>query len=194
LSVQSTFENIQRGDVTAFEKVFNDHYDALCFYAVKIISDHDEAEEVVQNTFVNVWNKKEQLEVKGSLKSYLFQSVHNACLNILKHKKVEREYESYQLQVAENIDHSDDLVSAELKEEIERALQTLPGKRRKIFLMNRMEGFRYKEIAEKMGLSIKTVENQIGRALKQLRGELSEFLSLLIWISIEIIKQIDRWG
>jgi len=184
----SILDKIKSGDAEAFEMVFNEHYQPLCFYALKILGDKDDAEEVVQNMFVNFWNKREQVSITGSLKSYLYQSVHNASLNVIKHEKVKRDYEDYKTYVSDLEDVSDTMESGELNKRIEYLVMAMPPERKKIFLLSRVDGLRHKEIADKLGISVKTVENQIGRALKFLRTELAEFMAIGILILNELIK------
>ncbi len=188
---QSTILQIKHGDKKAFEDTFHAYYSALCGFAMRFVRDPDEAEEVVQDTFVRIWQKREQISINHSLKSYLFQSVRNSCLNTLKHQVVVREYESDQQMYALREDMVDSVVTDELESKIKATIGLLPPERKKIFLMSRDEGLRYAEIAEKLNISVKTVENQIGRALKFLREELADFL-VVLWIIY--ITNTGGWG
>lgn len=143
------------------------------------ISDKDQAEELVQEVFTNVWVKADSLEIKSSVKSFLFTATRNTCLNFLKHKKVEQQYAGQYLHANhhENAVEYDELVGR-----LEEAMNKIPEKCREIFELSRFEGKRYKEIAEELGLSLKTVENQMGKALKILRNELGDYLPLIIWL------------
>jgi RNA polymerase sigma-70 factor (ECF subfamily) len=176
------FSEIQKGDMQAFERVFKEHYDGLCRFANSYLLDVDEAEEVVQGTFIGFWEKRENLQIETSLKAYLYRSVRNSCLNEIKRQKVRQVHAQavlqQEVQVAEASDH--DALKIELEDRIHHAIQTLPEQCRLIFKMSRFEELKYQEIADQLGLSIKTVENQIGKALKVLREQLKDYLPMII--------------
>jgi len=176
------FSEIQKGDMQAFERVFKEHYDGLCRFANSYLLDVDEAEEVVQGTFIGFWEKRENLQIETSLKAYLYRSVRNSCLNEIKRQKVRQVHAQavlqQEVQVAEASDH--DALKMELEDRIHHAIQTLPEQCRLIFKMSRFEELKYQEIADQLGLSIKTVENQIGKALKVLREQLKDYLPMII--------------
>lgn len=161
----------------------------LCGYARKYLDDVDQAEEVVQEMFFNFWQKKEKLDINISIEAYLFRSVRNSCLNYLKHLKIREEHRlatNHELRKKEQEIH-DSVVALELQERIENVIDQLPPERKKIFKMSRYEELKYKEIAEKLNLSVKTVEAQMGKALKYLRLHLAEYLSVFIIFIIEIL-------
>lgn len=166
----------------AFRGFFDDHYGPLVSFAAQYVQDRDDAEEIVQEVFANLWAKADHIQIQHSVKSLLFTSVRNACLNYLKHQKVHRNYEQHQLYVSK--DHSDavPLEYDELKGRLNAALDTIAPKCREIFEMSRFEGKRYKEIAEELGLSLKTVENQMGKALKILKDALGDYLIVILWL------------
>jgi len=167
-----------------FEVFFNEHYPMMVGFAMNYLSDKDQAEELVQDVFTNVWIKAETIEITASAKSYLFTATRNACLNFIKHQKVERAYAS---QVESPLSVSSDEVEyAELEHRLENAMKKIPEKCREIFEMNRFEGKRYKEIAGELNLSLKTVENQMGKALKILRSELGDYLPLILWFFLNM--------
>lgn len=171
--VQITFEEIRKEGEVAFNKAFDLYYVSLCFYVNKILFDFDLSRSVVQQVFVDLWIKRDQLRI-DSLKSYLYQSVRNAALDILKHKKAESKY-LLSLEKEEPGHLSDLIEEAELADRINRAIQNLPEKCREIFILCRFEELKYAEIAEKLNISVKTVEMQISIALKKLRAELSDY-------------------
>lgn len=185
---------IQDGDKKAFEEVFRALYAALCSYANNYLKDHDQAEEVVQEVFCNYWNKRKSLEITGTLDAYIFQSVRNACFNYIKHQKVRRDYALDQLSSLrhEETQQHDVLIALELEQKIEECLLQLPPERQKIFRMSREEGLKYKEIAEKMNISIKTVEAQMGKALHSMREKLLAYLSLALLIGWDIIHWLNN--
>ncbi len=186
----TALNNLRTGNEKFFEKLFRDNYASLCGYAVRYIGDSDQAEEVVQDMFFNFWQKRESLDIQTSVEAYLFRSVRNACLNLLKHLKVSDKYrESNKISMQEQEKRADDIVVAlELEERIETAIEELPKERKRIFKMSRHEGLKYKEIAEQLNISIKTVEVQMGKALSHLREQLAEYLVVFIVLFIHIIK------
>lgn len=168
-----------------FEVIFKDHYNQLVHFALRYVSDDEVAEELVQETFSNIWIKAESIKVKTSLKSYLFGAIRNACLNYLKHEKVKQAYAANELFTSYEADEFDFLELDELKERIDKAFKKIPEKCRSIFEMSRYEGKKYQEIAEELSLSIKTIENQMGKALKILREELKDYLIMILWFMMD---------
>lgn len=180
---------ISQGNQQAFEALFKGYYANLCGYAIKYVWEKEQAEEIVQDLFYNLWEKRENLFISSSLDSYLFRAVRNACLNYLKHKKVRDNYASSTKSMyspGEGHDHNP-VETLELQKSIDDAIESLPPERKKIFKLSRFEGLKYKEIAEQLDISIKTVEAQMGKALKYLREELDEFLVILILVLVEIL-------
>jgi len=176
------FKAIQEGDETAFEMIFKSHYEPLCNYAYSFLQDRDEAEETVQATFLNVWEKKERIVIETSLKAYLYRAVRNSCLNVIKHAKIKKKHsDEAGLTLESSSDSvSQSVISSELDQKIGDALMALPEQCRLIFKMSRFEELKYSEIAAQLNISIKTVENQIGKALKIMRVHLKEYLPILI--------------
>jgi RNA polymerase sigma-70 factor (ECF subfamily) len=172
---------IGQGDERIFEQVFRKYYAGLCAYGRSILHDADEAEEIVQNVFVSIWEKREEIEITQSLKSYLYRAVHNHCLNRIKHQKVRDEHQQYALHYQEVSYESvsQTVYKNELEKQLAKAIEKLPEQCRIIFKLSRFDELRYQEIADQLGLSVKTVENQIGKALKILRTELADYLPIL---------------
>jgi RNA polymerase sigma-70 factor (ECF subfamily) len=170
---------LSKGDEDAFNCIFNMYYKGLVLYANKFLLDRDKAEEAVQGIFVKLWSGREQIIINTSIKTYLRKSVQNKCLDILKHKKVVQDYvDKVGRQPVEQTANSTDLILfAELNEKIEYSINNLPENCREIFKLSRYEGLKYVEIAQKMNISIKTVEVQIGKALKKLRDDLKQYLT-----------------
>lgn len=169
-------------DKKSFESLFHIHYSDLCSFAFHYLKDFPASEEIVQDLFVNLWAKKDELQIKSSLKSYLFQSTKNRCLNLIKHIEIRENYKGLN-QERRNEEESfsgREMEESELNLKIEKTVSKLPTERQRIFRMSRYEDLKYKEIAEKLNISIKTVENQMGKALKFLRDELADYLPFLI--------------
>jgi RNA polymerase sigma-70 factor (ECF subfamily) len=179
------FGKIKSGDVASFEQLFKKFYPELCFYATRLVKNSDVAEEIVQDFFVKLWEKKHTLDINTSLKNYLYRSVKNLCLNFVEHNKVKNKFKKYTLSNSLHSEQTEfDFLEIDLYEKLEDAIYSLPEKRQKIFRLNREEGLKYREIAEKLNLSIKTVETQMGLAFKYLREKLKHynfFLTLFIY-------------
>ena len=167
---------IRQGDKAEFESLFRSSYVSLVRYAKTLIKDHDTAEEIVQDLFFRLWQDKEKLNIESSLNGYLFRSVHNKCLHYIEHNRViERHAEEMSYSQSESQESPSDILNyKELQEKIASILERLPERCGKIFTMSRFEGLKYSEIADKLSVSIKTVEANMGRALKEFRKELTQ--------------------
>lgn len=189
---QILFEEIQKGNERAFNRAFDLYYSRLCFYADKILHDFDTSRSVVQQVFVDLWIKRENLAIT-SIQSYLYRAVHNSALDILKHKKIEYRYLS-SLESSEPESMTDLIEEAELADRINRTIQKLPERCREIFMLCRFEEMKYAEIAVQLGISVKTVEMQISIALRRLRKELSDYqmVHLLALISSKKFQNFYR--
>ena len=149
---------------------------------------NEDAENIVHDVFLTLWERKEEIEISFTLTTYLFTLVKNRCLNFLRHKLIEEEYNSqmkeelgFKLYALEAFDYSYQS-EEELQEIIRRALDTLPERCREIFIKSRIEGLKYKEISDELGISVNTVENQMVTALKKLRVALKDYLPLLLFL------------
>lgn len=187
-------KQIKNGDKNAFESIFKHYYSHLCAYANKFVQDIDESEEIVQEVFFQIWQKRENLDIKSAFKSYLFRAVRNSCLNNIKHKNIQIKHQDYTLHNNEGnqTEFEDKLETNELEERIRIAIDKLPTERKKIFLMIRFEELKYKEVAEKLSISTKTIENQMGKALKFMREELKDYLPVFILIAFETITNLFK--
>lgn len=166
---------------TSFEFLFKTHFKALHAYAYTILQESDTAEEMVQNVFCKLWEKRDTTFLNQSAKAYLYRSVHNECLNHLKHQKVKSKYQSHAARNSNTMENAGaNTEHKELQMHLLNALNDLPEQCRTIFQMSRFEELKYREIADKMGLSVKTIENQMGKALRILRYKLVDFLPAII--------------
>ena len=187
------FRKIQQGDQNSFKSVFDQHYQGLCNYARKFLDDMDTAEEIVQDLFVRFWEKRADMELSTSLSSYLYRSVHNGCLNYIKSQNVRSQHRANVEASSQDghQDFEDTYATHELSERIANVIESLPEQCRKIFKLKRQENLKNREIAEKLGISIKTVEAQMGKALKILREKLKDYaiaILLLAWILDYLFK------
>jgi RNA polymerase sigma-70 factor (family 1) len=189
---QQRFAQIRAGNEQAFESLFREHYAVLCAFSRKFVTDPDAAEEIVQDLFLGLWEKRADLMPTLSLRSYLFAAVRNGCLNHLKHIKVRGRHVEHvaaqPLEVAE--DPQEALQAAELAARISLAIDALPDRCGEIFKLSRFEGLKYQEIADRLQLSPRTVEVQIGKALKLLREQLGEYMP--VWMLLFLLEEWIR--
>lgn len=171
---------IRQGDEAAFDALFRALYAPLCRYATGLCDgDPDQAEDLVQQAFVKLWEQRAQLDVRHSIRAYLYKMVHHQALNRLRHQRTRLRHQTERLREPEA---SSDLPDPELQEHINQALQTLPPQCRQIFELSRFEELKYREIADMLQLSIKTVETQMGKALRLMRVHLADYLGILLLI------------
>ncbi|MFC2139132.1 RNA polymerase sigma-70 factor [Bacteroidota bacterium] len=176
-------EKIKSGDPAAFEKLFRTYCQNLVNFSRRYIRDKQIAENIVQDVFLKIWQNRHTIDSSQSIKSYLFAAVKNESFKHLRHLDVEtRSYDKIVKLV--NVEKTPDEVldEKELQEKVNSALNDLPEKCREIFFMSRFDKLKYAEIAEILDISIKTVETQIGRALKKLRENLSAAIMILLFI------------
>ncbi len=174
---------LQKGDELVFEKVFKDYYERLCNYANTFVNDMDEAEEMVQSTFLTLWEKRESIGIHTSVKSYLYQAVHNQSLNKIKHLQVRQAHSEYikHQAAAGSFEINQNLLGEELEQQINAAINSLPAQCQTVFRLSRFENLTYAEIAEQLNLSVKTIENHMGKALRIMREQLKDYLPVLLW-------------
>jgi RNA polymerase sigma-70 factor (ECF subfamily) len=173
---------VNKLDKHHFEQLFREFFPPLCHFAKKFIGDLDAAKDLVHEVFINLWEKRDELDTDKPLKSYLYTAVHNRSLNYLRdHRRfVRQDLPAGTPQLMELIESKDHLEQEELMSEIRESLASLPEKCREIFLLNRFDGLKYREIAEELDISIKTVETQMSRAMKRMRERLIRYLTVLI--------------
>ncbi len=176
--------SLKNGDAHSMELLFRRLYPQLCAFANKYLHDIDEAEEVVQEVFFKIWKNRQNLDERQSLQSYLFTAVKNGCFTVLEHNKIKDKYaallERVYVRPDSNTLSQDSLIASELEKDFSKALETLPQECRKIFELSRIEGLKYHEIAERLNISIKTVETQMSRALSKIRVQLKDYLVMAI--------------
>jgi RNA polymerase sigma-70 factor (ECF subfamily) len=184
---QTQVAALRRGDEATFDAVFRQWYDPLCHYAARLADgDMDEAEDLVQQVFVKLWEQRARLDIAWSLKAYLYKTVHNAALNRLRAANTRSRYLEYNAAQLENSATQPDDTSRELTERLQKALDVLPPQCRHVFELSRFEELKYREIADQLGISIKTVETQMGKALRLLRMQLADYLVTLfgLWCAM----------
>lgn len=169
---------IRNNDLKAFEKLFRLYYDPLCRYADSYINEMPTSEEIVQDLFYFLWKERDQIQVRLSVKSYLYQAVRNRAFHHLKHLQVKDNYREMMSDLNPKPDNrtpADELEFKELENQLSVSLQRLPERQSRIFCMSRFDGKKYNEIAQELSLSVKTVEAEMTKALAMLRKELKHF-------------------
>ncbi|MFV0377180.1 MAG: RNA polymerase sigma factor [Mangrovibacterium sp.] len=167
---------LKAGDMMAFQTIFSAFSEKLFHFACSYLRNPDEAEEIVQDVFLRIWEIREQIDENKSFKSFLFTMAVNKLLNQIKHSVVRQKYEKYLTQTPLDMSESPEtqMHYRELGEKIEKMLNRLPEQQQYIFRLSRQDGLSNNEIAEKLNLSIRTVENQIYRANKMLKEHLKQ--------------------
>ena len=157
-------------DRKSYQAIFEEFYNALSNYSNTIVHNHTDAEDVVQDVFIQLWNKRDSLQIETKIKYYLFTAVRNRSIEVLRKRKMHHKYVEEEKNVKESFEIlGDDAEDMVLKERLHRSIRQLPPKCQEIFVMNKLNGLTYNEIAESLNLSSKTVENQIARAFKLIR-------------------------
>ncbi|NLE34262.1 MAG: RNA polymerase sigma-70 factor [Bacteroidales bacterium] len=167
---------IRQGDKQEFEKLFRSSYVSLVRYAKTLVRDHDTAEEIVQDLFFRLWQDRQKMKIESSLNGYLFRSVYNRALHRIEHRKVVERHAGEMAAAASLSSEpvTETIYYNELQARVAGVLERLPERCRLIFRMSRFEGMKYNEIADKLAVSLKTVEADMGRALKEFRKALAE--------------------
>jgi len=167
---------LRSGDEKAIEILFDMHYNYLCKCVYKLLQDAPGCEDVVQDVFTEVWKKREKIKINTSLKGYLRRAAINKALNQIRSKKYNIDEADDSIQISANISSSQEVMEGnELQLKLNRVIESLPEKCRIVFSLSRFEQLSYKEIAAKLEISTKTVENQISKALKILKAEMSDY-------------------
>lgn len=172
-------EEIREGSKEGFEALYRFYYPRLCQFVFRYVKSKAAAEDVVHNVFHKVWKNRKGLKANGKLRAYLYTAVRNESYKHLNQRKRDAFAELDDLSFLESRETSPEekINGKEFKQAVKTAISELPERRRDVFLMSREDNLTYREIAEVLGISIKTVETQISRSLKHLRKELSHFIS-----------------
>lgn len=170
---------MEKEELKDFEGLFRDYFQPLCAYAFKYTKDFDSAKEIVHTVFVKVWEKRTGIDKDQNIRSYLYTSVYNRCLNHIRDSRKTVEFDDYHKETIGQDDPAN-LEAQELQAKIEAAIQSLPDRCREVFILSRYEELKYAKIAERLEISVKTVEVQISKALKLLREHLADFLTIIL--------------
>ena len=179
---ETLIQRLMNGDQTAFELLFRFYYPGLVTFASQIVLDNAEAEEIVQDFFVQLWVKREGIKPSDSLKSYFFTAIRNRSFNYLKKAQIsEKIREEFQQMVDHDSLYDPDVfVVSDLQARIKKAFEKLPPRTNEVFSLSRFRGLSNDEIASQLNISKRTVETQITNALKILREELKDYMFLLM--------------
>jgi RNA polymerase sigma-70 factor (ECF subfamily) len=170
-------DRIRAGDESAFDAVFREHYAHLVRMAESVLRERAMAEEVAQEVMLEIWRRREVLQVEQSFRAYLLRSTRNRALNHVRHQRVvEREAAVAAIESRSAPSAEDEMLGTELEEAVRIAIESLPAKTREIFQLSRYQGLKYSEIATTLDISVKTVEKRMGQALAELRNRLRQWL------------------
>ena len=167
---------LKKGSQKAFSLLFKTYYKDLVQFGNTMLPDRVICEDIVQSVFLKVWNDRSQLQIEVSLKSYLLKAVRNRCLDEIRHRNIIIEHESYILSTEPlDVNTENHILYSDLQGHLSTALHKLPEVNRTAFVMNRLEGLKYKQIAVRQRVSERTVEMRVSKALRLLRSYLKEF-------------------
>ena len=179
---RNTIERFRNGDHKAFRALYDTHFDSLYLFGLKYIPSQDVVEDIVQDSFIKVWERRDDFFDEPSFKSFLYKSIRNSCLNYFEHKKVKDKFINYQKIIfgGESF-FNDSIIEEELNQIIANTLNELPDASRDIYMLY-LNGLKNQEIADDLGISVNTVKTQKQRANKFLRHRLIEIVSILTCI------------
>ncbi len=174
---QNILKKIKKGDIKSFEALFHRYYPGMCLYAQSLLKNESIAEEIVQDVFFNIWKNKQGFILTSKWQSYLYRSVYNNAMNHLRKMKKESGFDEEAAAKTPGTSDSpfEEMSYKELNETILETMHRLPDRTQQIFRLSRFEGLTYSEIAKKLSISVKTVEANMGKALKAFRLSLNEF-------------------
>jgi len=187
-------EGLKNKELKAYEELFFRYHGRLVLFANKFTFDLQAAQDIVQDAFLNLWEKSDYLTIKSSPKAYLFQSIKNSCLNYKRHLNIGHSVKdelALKINTAEKLAYSDfndpyySLLELEIGQKIETVIDSMPEKCSQVFKLSRQNNLKNREIAEKLGISEKMVEKHISKALLILRHELSEYIGALLLILLK---------
>ncbi len=169
-------KRIKEGDIAAFEQLFKSSYMSLLYYSISITGSKEISEEIIQELFYYIWKERDKLQIMSSLKGYLYKSVKNRSIQYLHSKCFNMQFKSSsEVEMNTGEDGESNMELKDLENVILKSMEMMPIRRAQIFRMHRFDKMSYSEIAEKLSLSIKTIEAEIGKALKTLRREVKKY-------------------
>jgi len=173
--------SLKSGSEESFTQLFNQFNLDLCSYAYRILNDNNDAKEIVHITFCKIWDNRKSIEINESLKSYLYKSVYNNSISLLRKKKQYAKYvDLYFNRIVQNPHAELKLIDSESRKIIISAINELPDRCKEIFIKCKINGQTYHNVADELKISVKTVESQMSIALKRLRKNLDWLLILIL--------------
>jgi len=172
-------QRIREGDEAAFDTVFRDNYAHLVRMAESIIRERALAEEIAQDVMLELWRRRESIEVEQSFRAYLLRSTRNRALNHVRHQRIVMREATIAAAAAESAraqSAEDEMLGTELERAVRQAIASLPERTREVFQLSRDRGLKYSEIAVLLDISVKTVEKRMGQALAELRDSLAQWM------------------
>lgn len=180
---QYILSGIRDGKREAFSLLFHSYYADLVLFCGNFIKDKNACEDIVQSIFLKLWNDRQQIRIETSLKSYLLKAVRNSCLDEFRHQEIVRQYETeYKESALDCYDTENYVLYSDLHRHLHHALEQVPALYREAFELNRFEGLKYREIAERLQVSERTVEVRVSKTLELLRKQLKEFFLIILSI------------
>ncbi|MBC9796557.1 RNA polymerase sigma factor [Sinomicrobium weinanense] len=178
-----SISDIRAGSEAAYRSVYLYYYDRLCVYVLNFTSDREVAEDVVQEVFLKLWTRRKELKPEGSLNGYLYTLAYHEFVNAFRqNKQRDKELEAFRLKsLSELLEGNEDAFQRKL-EQVKKAIEELPPRCKEIFILNKQHGMRHKEIAAQLDISVKTVENQVGKAMAQLRKKVTSDSLMLLFL------------
>jgi RNA polymerase sigma-70 factor (ECF subfamily) len=191
---EELLSRLKTGDMKAFESLYKSFHKMLWHYAKEMLKDKDEAEDTVQQIFIRIWEKRDSILISTSFKSYLFTSVRNACLKKMEKAVREKASDPLESTEMERVGKAQDPAQfKDLQSAIQQSIESLPERCKLVFKLSRFGGLTYVEIAKELDLSVKTVENQMSKALQTLRQDLKHHFSWMIGTIWTILDRIAEY-
>jgi len=182
-------DQIKKGQTHAFDQLFDRYSQRLYRFSRSLLKNHEDAEGVVQEVFFRIWKKRDELDERISLQSFLFSIAYNLIVDQFRQRVKDQKYEQFLIKQAQinYLNPQDELEYKELKKQVDKVIQELPERRKKIYKLSREEGLSYKEIANLLHIKSKTVENQLNLALKHIRKRLgNKTLAVVLFLYLFI--------
>ncbi|MCF6223332.1 MAG: RNA polymerase sigma-70 factor [Flavobacteriaceae bacterium] len=177
-------DSLNEGNKSAFKYLYSKFYNELCAYAKSLSGNAELAEDIVQNVMINIWDRRPNLNIKSSIKSYLYKAVYNHFINTYKQNKKELNFiEKMKADALNYFAEEDDEIIDKKVKMVKLEIENLPKKCREAFLLNKVNGLKYKEVAEELNISVKTVEAHIHNALVKIKKSLEHKKHLLYFLN-----------
>lgn len=166
------FEKVKSGDQKSFDLLFQKYYNSLCNYAYLYLKENAQTQELVADVYLKIWNNRQNIEIRTNLKSYFLRSTHNEVVSYLRKSRLKTVSLDQNIETIEEVDVSPEtlLINQEICNQFAKMIGKLPKQAGVVFRLHKVEGLTYKQVAEVLELSLKTVENHMGRALKMMRS------------------------